>query len=276
MSTNKTVKARNKEIANESDSKPSIKKSITKIKKIDKVSKNISSTDISKLIESDNSIAHSKLDSKHVELAKSTDKKKIHHLKSKAFLSKLIISISAGIILLMVLTAAAWQWTISTPEYGYYKIYQAIKSKDYDGLVKYTDTARMADGVTKDQEVFFQGQQTDINSVKFELKGKIEYTLNKMMGDGSLIDILPYKANNLQDIFKNKSLKKDGKTNFVIDFDKSDKIENGEGIGGYKTAIFEYKSGKWTFVSLKNNPTLENQKSQFVESQSTRKQNSAD
>lgn len=273
MSTNKPVKAKNKEIVNESDSKPLVKKSTPKIKKIGKVSKNISGADTSKLVESDNNIRHSKLDSKHIELARSTGKKKIHYLKSKDFLSKLIISIGVGIILLMVLTAVAWQWTTSTPEYGYYKMYQAVKNKDYDGFVKYTDTARIADGVTKDQEVFFQGQQTDINSVKFELKGKIEYTLNKMIEDGSLIDILPYKANSLQDIFKNTSLKKDTKTNFVIDFDKSNKTENGEGIGGYKTAMFEYKSGKWTFVSLQNNPTLENQKSQFVESQSKRIQN---
>jgi hypothetical protein len=273
MSTTKKSKPKNTEVVTKQDQsvltkKSSVKPKNTEASKLKSVSEGIveSTTDADKHLKHETKEANHEIELEDIK----KDSAKVentphHHRKSKNLVKRIFLSVVAVLILLMIVTAGAWQWTLSTPEYGYYKMYQAVKNKDYDGFIKYTDTMKLADSVTKDQEVFFQGQQADTNAVKFELKGKIEYTFNKMIEDGTLVDILPFKANNLQDIFKNKDIKKVSKTSFEIEFTNSDKIGNGEGIGGYKKAVFEYKNSKWTFVDLENNPTLEGQKAQFTQ-----------
>jgi hypothetical protein len=198
-----------------------------------------------------------------VENLKDKAKHKSEHHKhtSKKKLSPAKVAAGAVITLLTLLAVGSLGfivWSANNPQYAYYQLYQAAKAKDYDRFAEHVDLNTLASNVATEQAFYLQGREVDPDLVKFQLKGQIEYTLSRMVKEGSMVEVLPAKPENLWDAYTNNKFTTTRQNKeYQVRLENSSKKDELEGISGYKTAVMEVKNGRWSIVKLQDNATVE-------------------
>lgn len=192
-------------------------------------------------------------------VAENIQKNSLKNRESKNFIKRLLVTLTGIATLLVLLAGGAWIWILGTPEYAYYRMYTAAKEKNYDKFMEYVDSTSTAeDLVSQESDYLKQNNITDIEA-KFKIKGTLEYTFYQYIDSGNLVQILPYQAENPWKLFENKDLSKD-KNSFTINLKSEPKLNNTEGIFGYKKIVFKLKGNKWVISQLQDNPGLEQSK----------------
>ena len=180
-------------------------------------------------------------------------------VKSRNFIKRMLVALTGIATLLVLLAGGAWIWILGTPEYAYYRMYTAAKEKNYDKFMEYVDSTSTAEDLVSQESDYLK--QNNINNIeaKFKIKGTLEYTFYLYIDSGNLIQILPYQSDNAWKLFDNKDLSKD-KGSFAINLKTEPKLNDTEGIFGYKKIVFKLKGNKWVISQLQDNPSLEQSK----------------
>ena len=192
-------------------------------------------------------------------VAENIQKNSLKSRESKNFIKRLLVTLTAIATLLVLIAGGAWIWILGTPEYAYYRMYTAAKEKNYDKFMEYVDSTSTAEDLVSQESDYLK--QNNINDIqaKFSIKGTLEYTFYQYIDSGNLVQILPYQADNAWKLFENKDLSKD-KNSFTINLKTEPKLNNTEGIFGYKKIVFKLKGNKWVISQLQDNPSLEQSK----------------
>jgi hypothetical protein len=171
------------------------------------------------------------------------------------------VTIGILVLLLVLIGLGLGAYAITnTPQYAYYQLYQAAKARDYDKFVDYTNTMSVAQNITSDQAIFLEGQDVDLNNVKFGLKGNLEFAIDKLNNTGELEQIFPTKPANIFEAFKASDKIKYENGKMIISFNRPDKKDSIDGIGGYKTGVIYRVKGRYVLAEIKDNPVLEEQR----------------
>jgi len=201
-----------------------------------------------------------KMEKAELHLNKKMDEMKKEKKDKKPFSIKKLLAVLTGVaLLLVILGGGAWIWVLGTPEYTYYKVYTAAKEKNFEKFMEYVDANATSEDLVKQESDYLK--QNNINEVqaKFSIKGTLEYTFFQYIDTENLTKILPFDASNGWRIFDNKEITKD-KDSFTINLKSEPKLNNTEGIFGYRKMVFKMKGNKWVISQLKDNPGLENAK----------------
>ena len=258
------TKSAKNESKKSSGKKPEMKsEAIYKASKLEKInSENLTATNkvttSKKMVAAEEMEAEDKMEmKKEMEMEKEMKPKTKSEKNKKRFSTKKVLVGLTGLATLLVLLAGgAWIWVLGTPEYTYYKVYTAIKDKNFDKFIEYVDTNGTAEDLVKQESDYLK--QNNINDVqaKFSIKGTLEYTFFQYIDSGNLIKILPYDAEDGWKIFDNKEISKDGDS-FSINLKTEPKLNNTEGIFGYRKIVFKMKGNKWVISQLQDNPSLD-------------------
>jgi hypothetical protein len=208
-----------------------------------------------------------KLEKAEQHLNKKVEEKKKEKKDKKPFSIKKLIAVLTGVaLLLVILGGGAWIWVLGTPEYTYFRVYTAAKDKNFDKFMEYVDATATSEDLVKQESDYLK--QNNINEVqaKFSIKGTLEYTFFQYIDTESLTKILPFDASDGWLIFNNKDIIKE-KDSFTINLKSEPKLNNTEGIFGYKQIVFKMKGNKWVISQLKDNPGLENAKKEAAAQQ---------
>ena len=253
----------NKKIINEMKEDNALEKSqILTSKKIvstEEVGKEPSNHVNHKIKHDDKVVKEDKTESLDTNTAENIQKKSLKTVKSRNFIKRMLVALTGIATLLVLLAGGAWIWILGTPEYAYYRMYTAAKEKNYDKFMEYVDSTSTAEDLVSQESDYLK--QNNINNVqaKFRIKGTLEYTFYQYIDSGNLIQILPYQPDNAWKLFDNKDLSKD-KGSFTINLKTEPKLNNTEGIFGYKKIVFKLKGNKWLISQLQDNPSLEQSK----------------
>ncbi len=226
------------------------------------------------------------------DVADKTEKETVHHSKTKHSsklenqaeankksnkikfsAKKVLLALTSLATLIVIVLGGTWIWVLGTPEYAYYKMYSAAKEKNFDKFVEFIDTNATAEDLVKQESDYLK--QNNINDIqaKFSIKGTLEYTFYQYIDSENLTKILPYSADDGWKIFDNKEISKDNDS-FTVTLKSEPKLNNVEGIFGYKKMVFKKKGNKWVISQLLDNPGLDAAKKEAGNQTQTQQTNS--